>query len=50
VGERGASRSKELLTVGNAAAILAPAHLRRVGREIGTGDVVMDADLGPADA
>ena len=48
--ERRLGSHKVLLTVRHPAVILALRHLARVGREIRPGDVVVDADLGAAQA
>ena len=48
--ERSFRHHEVLLAVRYAAVILAPCHLLAIGLEVGTGDVVMDADLGAADA
>ena len=45
-----AGNSDELLTVGDAAVVLTPCHFVGVGAQITAGDVVVNADLGAADA
>ena len=48
--ERGVSRHQILLAIGNAAVVLAPRHFSGIGPEIAPADMVMNADLGAADA
>lgn len=47
VTERGARDHLVLAAVADAAVVLTPRHLGGVGREVGAGDVVVDAHLGP---
>ena len=50
MAERRLRHGEVLLTVGHSAVVLAPRHLLAVGFEVGAGDVVVDADLGAANA
>lgn len=48
--EGGARDEGVLLAVAHSAIVLAPSHLTSVGGEVGAGDVVVNAHLGPAQA
>jgi hypothetical protein len=46
--QRRRSRHQILLPIRYTAVILSPSHLGDIGREIGTGDMMVDTDLGAA--